>query len=197
MKKIKKLIEKFNSPIPFAIGSIALGLILLVLPGSSLKTVCIALGVATLLKGVIKLIGYMKARATASEKITDLIFSVFTFFAALILIIHPEKILSIIPVIIGVVIFIYGIITLTKLNATTKTKVTSAITIVIGLVILIVPFTFAEIITAIIGLGFIALGIIILINTRLIKKIAGDLTDNKLLKDENGYTEVEFTDVDE
>lgn len=195
MKKIKNFINKFNSAVPFAVGSVILGVILLILPGTSLKTVCIVLGIATLLKGVIKLTGYLKARATSTEKFTDLFFSILTFIVALILIIHPERILSIIPVIIGLIIFIYGIVTLAKRNASTKTKITSGITIVVGLTVLVVPFTFAEIITAIIGAGFIILGIIILINTKQINNITNDLKNAPLLKDEKGYTEVEYSDV--
>ncbi len=196
MKKIKLLLKKCNSAIPFAVGFIVLGLMLLVLPGTSLKTVCLVLGIGVLTRGIIKLASYIKANAEGNPRKRDLISAIFTFFISVILIIHPEKILSVIPIIIGIVIFIYGIVTLAKATQNAKSKVTAAITIVIGLTIFIAPFTFAEIITAIIGAGFITLGIIIIINNKKIKKIKSDIENELLLKDDNSYTEVEYNEIE-
>ena len=196
MDKIKKLFKKFNSATPLAIAFIIVGLVLLVLPGITIKTVCLVLGIITLTKGIIKLIGYIKKSEANQGKTRELIGVIFTFAIAFVLVIHPERLLSIIPVLLGFGLFVYGIINILKANKTTLQTITSAIMMVTGLTIVAAPFAFAEALTAILGIALIILGVILIINNNKIIRLKSDI-ETELRTDENGYTEIDFKDVDE
>lgn len=196
MDKIKKLFKKFNSATPLAIAFIIVGLVLLVLPGITIKTVCLVLGIITLTKGIIKLIGYIKKSEANQGKTRELIGVIFTFAIAFVLVIHPERLLSIIPVLLGFGLFVYGIINILKANKTTLQTITSAIMMVTGLTIVAAPFAFAEALTAILGIALIILGVILIINNNKIIRLKSDI-ETELRTDENGYTEIDFKDVNE
>lgn len=196
MDKIKKLFKKFNSATPLAIAFIIVGLVLLVLPGITIKTVCLVLGIITLTKGIIKLIGYIKKSEANQGKTRELIGVIVTFAIAFVLVIHPERLLSIIPVLLGFGLFVYGIINILKANKTTLQTITSAIMMVTGLTIVAAPFAFAEALTAILGIALIILGVILIINNNKIIRLKSDI-ETELRTDENGYTEIDFKDVDE
>ena len=73
LDKIKNLFKKWDIGLVFGIGLAVLGLILLILPGSSLTTVCLILGIGVAVKGAVKLIGYLKAKQINAENSADLI----------------------------------------------------------------------------------------------------------------------------
>ncbi len=188
MDKFKKLFKKWDIGLLFGIGLIILGVILILLPGSSLTTVCTVLGIGVGIKGAIKLFGYLKAKKIESENSKDLISAIFILLGAFTLIMHPRKLISFIPFVIGVGILIYGITSFFKAKSLFS-KVVGVITAVIGLGIIGSPFALAEIITSVLGVALVIVGIIVAINAKntVTLKIEGNGDD--------GYTEVDFTDV--
>lgn len=190
MDKLKNLFKKRDIGLVFGIGLIILGAILVFLPGSSLTTVCTILGIGVAVKGGIKFFTYLKAKQVEAENNADLISAVLILLGASTLIAHPRKLISIIPVLIGVGILVYGITSFFKAGSLFS-KIGAAVTAIIGIAIIGSPFAFAEVITSVLGVALIVVGIIVAINAKntVTLKIEGNSDD--------GYTEVEFTDVDE
>ncbi len=189
MDKIKKHFQKYDIGFIFGIGMVLLGLILVILPGSSLTAVCTFLGIGVAIKGGLKLFSYLKAKQIETENNIDLISAIVTLLGAFVLISHPRKLLSIIPVLIGIGVLIYGTTFFFKASGLFS-KVTSVITAIVGLGIIGSPFAFAEAVTSILGIALIIVGVIVTIKSKntITLKIEG--------KDDDGYTEVDFTDVE-
>ena len=167
------------------------GLILLLKPGTSLVTVCYILGVASAIKGVVKIIESKKSNNTGA-----MVSGVATLVLAFVLFLHPEFLLSIFPVIIGIGILGYGIISLLSHKAKgIVPKIIPAVSVIVGIAVIVVPFKFAETITAVTGLALVIIGILLAISDFIFKKYI-DTTDIPKIPDD-GYKEVEFRDVEE
>lgn len=186
--KINKL--KF----PFSIAKtitgaviILVGLTLLINPGTSLVNVCYIFGITALLKGIIKIIQSKKTDNTKN------IFSgIGTLIIAFLFLLHPKFLLSVFPVFIGLCILGYGIFSLLS-NITILSRIISVVAIIAGISIIVVPFKFASAVTAVVGLGLVLTGIILIVTEFLNKKHL----NAPVLTDSDGYTEVDFTDVDD
>ena len=189
LDKIKNLFKKWDIGLVFGIGLAVLGLILLILPGSALTTVCTILGVGVAVKGAIKLIGYLKAKQINAENSADLISAIVVLLGAFVLISHPRKLLSIIPMLIGIGIIVYGASSFFKAN-TLFSKITSAVIFIVGIGIVGSPFAFAEAVTSILGLALIIVGVITVIKSK--NTVTLKIED----KPDDGYTEVDFRDID-
>lgn len=167
------------------------GLILLLKPGTSLVTVCYILGVAAAIKGVVKIIESKKSNNTGA-----MVSGVATLVLAFVLFLHPEFLLSIFPVIIGIGILGYGIISLLSHKAKgIVPKIIPAVSVIVGIAVIVVPFKFAETITAVTGLALVIIGILLAISDFIFKKYI-DTTDIPKIPDD-GYKEVEFRDVED
>ena len=191
MDKIKKFLFQDNAPFIIGVTLIIIGAIILLFPGTSLKTVCSVLGVVVAIRGAMKLFKYIKEKNVETEKLSDLISGVLILLGALLLILHPEKLLSVIPVLIGIGVLIYGISSFFGKSSSLFSKISAVITIIIGAGIIGSPFKLAEAVTIVIGIAMIILGILSIIKNAQIKKV------QNLLNPSDGYTEVEFTDVDD
>ena len=167
------------------------GLILLLKPGTSLVTVCYILGVAAAIKGVVKIIDSKKSDNTGA-----MVSGVATLVLAFVLFLHPEFLLSIFPVIIGIGILGYGIISLLSHKAKgIIPKIIPAVSVIVGIAVIVVPFKFAETITAVTGLALVVIGILLAVSDFIFKKYI-DTADIPKIPDD-GYKEVEFRDVEE
>ncbi len=166
-------------------------MIILIFPDTSLTTTCLVLGVFAGIKGAVKLVKYTKEKQVEQEKFTDLISAVFTLIGAFILILHPQKLLSIIPVFIGIAILIYGISSLIG-GSSLISKIFAVISIIGGLAIIGSPFKLATAVTSITGAGLIIVGILAISKYKPIKDIRKALEPK-----DDGYKEVEFTDVED
>lgn len=189
MDKIKSFLKGFNSSFIFGLGLIISGLILVILPGSALTTVCTILGIGVGVKGALKLIACLKAKQVEAERNTDLISAIVILLAAFVLIAHPRRLLSIIPMLIGIGIIVYGASSFFKAH-TLFSKITSVVIFIVGIGIVSSPFAFAEVVTFVLGAALLIVGIITVIkskNTATLK-----IED----KPDDGYTEVDFRDID-
>lgn len=167
------------------------GLILLLKPGTSLVTVCYILGVAAAIKGVVKIIESKKSDNTGA-----MVSGVATLVLAFVLFLHPQFLLSIFPVIIGIGFLGYGIISLLSHKAKgIVPKIIPAVAVIVGIAVIVVPFKFAETITAVTGLALVIIGILLAISDFIFKKYI-DTTDILKIPDD-GYKEVEFRDVED
>lgn len=191
MDKLKKFLFQKNAPFILGVALILTGTIVLLFPGTSLKTICSVLGIIVAVKGALKLFKYIKEKNEDTQNTLDLISGVLIILSALVLILHPQKILSVIPVLIGIAVLIYGISSFFGKATSLFSKISSIITIIIGVGIIGSPFALAEAVTSVIGIAMIVLGVLSIIKNAQIKKV------QNLLNPSDGYTEVEFTDVDE
>ena len=127
------------------------GLILLIFPKNSLVAVSFISGLVMFLKGVTKIIG------------GSIITGILSIGLAILLFMHPEALLSVLPFIIGLIIVIYGIRSFKK-SKTTTPKILNVLVILGGIIILVAPFGFATAVTSIIGAGLLTVGLVVIIS---------------------------------
>jgi uncharacterized membrane protein HdeD (DUF308 family) len=87
----------------------ALGVVLLVYPGDSMRLVGIAVGVVLILTGIVKVFDFLINRDGTLYLQLNLIFGIVLAVVGVWIITQPEKVMSIIPIIIGIIITIHGI----------------------------------------------------------------------------------------
>ncbi len=194
---MKKLLRK----LPFAVTTMLLsviviivGIILMVMPETSLKLICLIVGIAIGTKGLVKLVKYIRDSRDDKSRTSDLILASLILSLAIILMIHPKPILSVFPIIVGIGILIYGIITLvSKGRNGTFLKVSSIVAIVLGVIVINSPMLLAEFTTYIVGASLVAIGIFAIVTEIKIKRALNKIS----LPPADDYTEVEFKDVEE
>jgi uncharacterized membrane protein HdeD (DUF308 family) len=87
----------------------ALGVVLLAYPGDSMRVVGIAVGVVLILTGMVKVFDFLINRDGTLYLQLNLIFGIVLVVVGVWIITQPEKVMSIIPIIIGIIITIHGI----------------------------------------------------------------------------------------
>ncbi len=196
---MKELLNKIPFPlIPVLTGcAVALvGLVLIIAPQTSLNIVCFCGGIVVALRSAGKLYDYLKSHKANEPRPTDLISFAVTLCIAVVLMVHPKPLLSVFPIIVGICVLIYGIVSFfTKGKLSLWSKIVSVITVVIGLVVINSPMILAEAAITISGIALFVTGIFM---------VAARFYAQKRLKEwdiqinpDDGYQEVEFTDVDE
>lgn len=88
---------------------VVLGVVLLVYPGDSMRVVGIAVGVVLILTGIVKVFDFLINRDGTMYLQLNLIFGIVLVVVGAWIITQPEKVMSIIPIIIGIIITIHGI----------------------------------------------------------------------------------------
>ncbi len=192
MKKLKKAVpEKTKRIISGAVIS-AIGLFILLYPGSSLITLCTVMGIGALLLSVSRFIKYFSKRKNNTESPFDMVIGVMALTLAFILLIHPKFLLSIFPFIIGASIVSYGISSFfSRKNRGVFSKIFSVMVIFFGGYLMLNPFKGATTITSVVGFGLLIWGIITIV-IQVISNKRPQLPDDI---DDDGYREVEFRDV--
>ncbi len=193
MKKFKKLLDSLpnsNSKI-IAGGIIAVfGLTVLLFPSISIKTICYCLGGAAAGAGLVKLVKYLKATKNRTARILDILTAILLLTCSTLLF-RPTFAASILPFILGVIIFLGGISSFFSLNKGLLAKVLSIFTMASGLFLMLNPFDSAKAMVSIVGVGIIVFGVVFSVIAFNSKK------ESKVKIDENGYKEIEFRDVEE
>lgn len=146
MKKLKKL--KWNL-IFLALGLMALGVILIIFPNQTFKTICYALSVVLFVIGVVSFASYLKKDINGLLNRYDLVVGLSTILAGILVILKVEEIQKLIPVILGFLITISGIIKFQNSMDMLRLKykkwmisfVLAMINIVAGIILLINPFS--------------------------------------------------------
>lgn len=201
---MKKLLKKIPFPVlPVLFGTIIaiLGLILMIAPDTSLNTVCFIGGIAVLLKALGKLFDYIKGLKNNATRTTDLVSFVVSVCIGIVLMVHPDPLLSVFPVIIGIITLICGVIAFfSKGRSTLWGKIVAAIIVVLAIVVINSPMILAEAATSISGIALFVIGVfMIAVKFFAQKKLKEwDIEINPDdFKPDYGYKEVEFRDVDE
>lgn len=106
MRLLKKL--KTNIVISAAL-CILLGIVLVVWPALSMQIVCTAIGAVLLVGGGVRLAAYFTAKDGSVYAQMNLITGIILAVVGVWILLQPDKVLAIIPIIVGIVIALHGV----------------------------------------------------------------------------------------
>lgn len=92
-----------------ALLCVALGIVLVVWPDLSIQIVCIAVGAALLIGGGVRLAVFFAQRDGSMYAQMNLIMGIVLAVVGVWILMKPDKVLAIIPIIVGIVIVLHGI----------------------------------------------------------------------------------------
>ena len=142
-----------------AVLCIILGIVLMVYPDTSLTLVCQAVGVIVLVTGIGFIISHIRGGLFSLFYKLDLILGLLFLILGVYILMNPWGLLSIIPIVFGVLLIYHGISDLGQAMELRKYEadrwwisiIIAAITIVLGVVIMSNPFGTIDVLMRIIG----------------------------------------------
>ena len=146
----------------------AVGLLIIINTGISLRAVCYAAGALLIICGAFKIIGYFSNDLYSLAFQHDLSFGALSAVMGLIVLLNPERIISIIHFLIGLIILLDGLI---KIQTAVESKrfglskwpaiaVMAAVSCILGLLLVINPFSGAKAIMMFLGFCIMAEGVL-------------------------------------
>lgn len=164
MKLLKKL--KTNVVIS-AVLCILLGIVLVVWPDLSMQIVCTAIGAVLLIGGGIRLAVYFTMRDGSLYAQLNLIMGIILAVVGIWILLQPDKVLAIIPIIVGIVIVLHGVNNLQQTMTLYKEKyekwwvalILGILTVGFGVLLICRPFEALETAVMLIGIFLIYDGI--------------------------------------
>lgn len=181
----------------FSAGAILIGLILLIWPASSLMIIGKCLGVLLAAGGVASGIFYLKDHESAAQTAL-LVLGVIMIICGVVIFLHPEELVKLIPTIMGILVLLSGIINLGETFTLSRQKYTkwwisliiSIITIGAGLFLIIKAFDLVAVITRIAGGILVFDGISDLwVVSRLSADTSKEPVDSVIVSEETARTE--------
>ena len=103
---LKKLKTSYNW---ISFGYVVLGLVFLFWPELSLMTLCYAFGILTIVYGIVHLIGYFVRDRLISVFRYDLVIGIIAVALGIMMLIRPQYIVSILPILLGIFIILSSI----------------------------------------------------------------------------------------
>lgn len=195
MNFLKKL--KANVVIS-ALLCILLGIVLVVWPGLSMKIVCTAVGAVLLIGGGVRLSVYFATRDGSVYAHLNLIMGIILAVVGVWILLQPDKVLAIIPIIVGIVIILHGGNNLRQAVTLWREKydkwwivlILGILTAGFGVLLVLRPFEALDTVVMMIGISLIFDGISdIWIITRIYRMA-------KMLKNEAEALDVEAEEID-
>jgi len=173
---------------------VLLGLVLVLRPGLSVRIVCTAVGIVLILSGVTRIIDWFCARDGSMYAQMNLIFGIVLVVVGVWIVVKPDKVLAIIPIIVGIVIGMHGLNNLKQAIELWRDKydkwwvafILGALTVWLGVLLICRPFAAIDTVVMLIGFFMIYDGLSnIWIVTRIYKNA-------KMFKQEMEAVEVEL-----
>ena len=173
---------------------VLLGLVLVLRPGLSVRIVCTAVGIVLILSGVTRIIDWFCARDGSMYAQMNLIFGIVLVVVGVWSVVKPDKVLAIIPIIVGIVIGMHGLNNLKQAIELWRDKydkwwvafILGALTVGLGVLLICRPFAAIDTVVMLIGFFMIYDGLSnIWIVTRIYKNA-------KMFKQEMEAVEVEL-----
>lgn len=164
MSLLKQL--KWNL-ILLAVIFIALGIVLILWPGATMKTICYLLAAMLLALGVASLINYLRKDISGIIYRYDLVVGLCAILGGILVIVKVDKLTDLIPAVLGFLVTMSGILKMQNSvdmlrlgHGTWHVAFAMAIVnIVAGIVLLMNPFEAAEILIMCIGIALVYSGI--------------------------------------
>lgn len=146
-----------------AVIMVALGLVLVIWPDVLGVMLCYMLGGALILMGVIQLIGFLRGERLGFYSKFNMIMGIVLVLLGLWICTQPRIVLSIIPVVVGIIMLIHGLMDIQytlDIKKTGNTKwwiamIAAIITLVVGLLLVFNPFTAYEITMILLGIAML------------------------------------------
>lgn len=146
-----------------AVIMVALGLVLVIWPDVLGVMLCYLLGGALILMGVIQLIGFLRGERLGFYSKFNMIMGIVLVLLGLWICTQPHIVLSIIPVVVGIIVLIHGLMDIQytlDIKKTGNTKwwiamIAAIITLVVGLLLIFNPFTAYEITMILLGIAML------------------------------------------
>lgn len=146
-----------------AILCVVLGIVLVVWPDLSMQIVCIAIGAVLLIGGGVRLAVYFTNKDGSMYAQMSLITGIVLAVVGIWILMKPDKVLAIIPIIVGIVIVLHGINDLQQAVSLCKDKydkwwvalILGLLTIGFGVLLICRPFEALDTVVMLIGLFLI------------------------------------------
>lgn len=198
MGNIEIKIRKMNmTSIIFSILFILIGAFLLARPEDAIHLVSYALGIILALWGIISIVQFFTDRESQNYLEFSFILGVFMFIFGIIIIVKPNTIASIIPLLLGIWMLINGVtklsyaLTLNKNKNAASSIIISILIIVLGILLVFNPFAGAKTLVQILGVTIIVYSVLDLAECfairRIVKKETKEAIENQVIDAE--YTE--------
>lgn len=146
-----------------AVLCILLGIVLVVWPDISMQIACTAIGAVLLIGGVMRLVQYFVVRDGSMYAQMNLIMGIVLTVVGVWIVLKPDKVLAIIPIIIGIVIVIHGLNDLQQAVSLCKEKydkwwvalLLGLLTVGFGILLICRPFAALDTVVILIGIFLI------------------------------------------
>lgn len=173
---------------------VILGLVLVFWPGLSIRIVCTAVGVVLIVTGITRMIDYFAVRDGSMYSQINLIFGIVLVVVGVWISVKPDKVLAIIPIIVGIVIVIHGLQNIKQAMELWRDKyakwwvacILGVLTVGLGVLLICRPFTAIDTVVMLIGFFLIYDGIS---NIWIVSRI---YKNAKILRQEMEAVEVEI-----
>lgn len=173
---------------------VILGLVLVFRPGLSIRIVCTAVGIVLIVTGVMKIIEYFAVRDGSMYSQVNLIFGIVLAVVGVWITMQPDKVLAVIPIIVGIVIVIHGLHNLKQAMELWRDKydkwwialIMGLLTVGFGVLLICRPFAAIDTVVMLIGIFLIYDG---LSNIWIVSRV---YKNAKILRQEMEAVEVEI-----
>ena len=200
MSNMELKIKKMSlTSIVFSIIFILIGAFLLARPDDAIHLVSYALGIILAIWGAVFIIGFFSDKESQNYLEVSFVIGVFALIFGIIILIKPNTIASIIPLLIGIWMLINGVtklsysLTLNRENNAASSIIISLIIVVLGILLIFNPFAGAKKIVQILGIIIIIYSVLDLLECFAIKKVVKKEAKNNK---ENQIMDAEYTEND-
>lgn len=177
MENFEVKIKKMSiTSIVFSILFILIGLFLIIKPEGAIHVVSYALGIMLLIWGIVSMIQFFSNKKSQNYLEFSFILGMLVFIFGIIILIKPDTIASIIPLLLGVWMICNGVtklsysLTINKETNATVSLIVSGLIIILGIFLIFNPFSGAKVITQVIGVMMIVYSVLDLIECIFIRK---------------------------
>ena len=158
--------DSLRDSVLLAIASLVVGLLVLIFPGTSARLICLLCALLLILYGALHIVLYFVRKAPEDLFRHDFAKGLICLLAGIYLLLHPEILLDVLPVALGLVVVVDSIIKLQKAfdlirlgNERWWIVLLFAIaTAILGLLMLVNPFNYPATLMAFIGVGLVING---------------------------------------
>ena len=181
---------------------VILGAVLMLNPGLSMLTLCYLIGGLMVIFGITRLVGYFSKDLFRLAFQFDLALGIFCMLAGIVILVHPNNIMKLLPVIIGLFVTIDGVF---KMQTAIDSKrfglkrwyailVLAAVTCVFGLLLIIAPFAGGKALMIFFGATMMIDGIqnlcVVLYTVKTVGGIRKDVERERKTVETDNYREV-------
>ena len=198
MENLEVKIKKMNiTSILFSIIFILIGSFLLARPEDAIHLVSYALGIILIAWGVISVVSFFTDKESQNYLEFGFILGVFVLIFGIIILVKPDTIASIIPLLLGIWMLINGVtklsysLTLNNNKSALSSIIISLIIVLLGILLIINPFHGAQKLVQILGISILLYSLLDLIECFSIKRV---IKKSKKLENKN-VIDAEYTEL--